>query len=182
MHGSTTRRPWHVTVLRDLQGSQSEPPCSSCAPPTPTTVCRNSSGASSTSSWRRSRPSCSPPRAASADGLVIGDGTKRNTTPQRGDESTFTLAADPLGSTGREVTPSSSQTFDQLDTANIPARQAVVCLDNNCHKARLGRAAPIGSGTRMRHEPAHVAHRQPEAVPEEQRVDFLQTFFEFPSL
>ena len=36
---------------------------SSCAPPTPTTGCRNSSRASSTSSSRRSRPSCCPPRA-----------------------------------------------------------------------------------------------------------------------
>ena len=35
------------------------------------------------------------PRAASAaGGLVIGDGTERNTTPQRGEESTFTPAAD----------------------------------------------------------------------------------------
>ena len=41
-------------------------PWSSYAPSTPTTGCRNSSGASGTSSPRRGRPSCSPPRAASA--------------------------------------------------------------------------------------------------------------------
>ena len=76
----------------------------------PTTGHRSSSGASSTSSSRRSRPSRSPPRAASAaDGLVIGDGTKRN----RHNE---------------ERSPHS--------------------LRHNCHKARLGRAAPTTARSR----------------------------------
>ena len=57
----------------------------------------------------------------------------------------------PLGSTAREVTPSTSQTLDQLDTANVPAQQVVMCLVNNCHKlAWVGHGAkPMGSGTRM---------------------------------
>ena len=56
----------------------------------------------------------------------------------------------PLGSTAMEVTPSTSQTFDQLDTAK-PVRQVVVCLVNNCHKARLGRAALATARSRWDH-------------------------------
>ena len=118
-------------------------PCSSCVPPTPTTSCRNSLGASSTSSSRRSRPSRSPHRAASAaDGLVFGDGTKGNTTPQR------------------------LQCLDSCHTSLASAEQ---------HRPRR-EADGIGhqNGELLRHEPAHVAYGQPEAVPEEpeeHRVD-----------
>ena len=130
-------------------------PCSSCVPPTPTTGCRNSSGASSTPSSRRRRPS-SPPRAASAaDGLVARDGTKGNTTPQRGEGPHSLQLQTPLGSDGREVTPSTSQIFDQLDTANVSARQVVarkMCV-NNCHKARLGRTAPTMARSRWDQAP-----------------------------
>ena len=153
-----------------------------------------SSGASSTSSSRRSRPSCSPPRPASAaDGLVVGDGTDRKHNATTEGKSPHSLpAADPeSGSNAREVTPSTSQTFDKLDTAYVPARQVMVCLDNNCHKARLGRAAPAtarsrwGQSTRMTNfcvtsQPTLLIV-EPETVSEEReerRVNLLHVVFE----
>ena len=64
-----------------------------------------------------------------------------------------------------------------------------MCIDR-CHNARLGRAAPprreadgIGhqNDELLSHVPTHVAHRQPEAEPEEQEeqgIDLLQVVSE----
>ena len=48
---------------------------------------------------RRCRPSCRPPhhhQGRPSDGLVIGHGTKGETAPHRGEESTFTPAGAPM--------------------------------------------------------------------------------------
>ena len=107
-----------VIVLRDVRGSQSEPlPLRLAA--------------------ARSRPSRSPPRAASAADGFVREMEKKETTPQR------TPAADPLVSNaGGKLRLPHPKPVTSSTPHTRPARQVVVCLVNNCHKDRLGRTAP----------------------------------------
>ena len=109
------------------------------------------------------------------------------TTPQRGEESTFTPAADPIvphceGSYAFHIpdllTSSTLQTCPLGKWWCVMSTTVTRLAWVDQHRPRR-EADRIGhqNDELLRHEPAHVAHRQPEAVPEEpeeQRVDLLQ--------
>ena len=143
-HGFHHRRPWHV------HKASLSWPCSSCAPPTPTTGCRNSSGTSSTSSLRRSRSSCFPPRAApAADGLVMGDGAKEaqtHTRRQRGCCSGCQYSRSGCTTVGpwdRHRPCRLCSSVSHKAPQREPGRSVFTSI------TRLAWAEPTGSGTRM---------------------------------
>ena len=128
---------------------------------------------------------------SSSDGLVIGDGAKVNTTPQRGEESTFTPAADPHWAALREKSlPPHPRPLTNSTLQTCPLRKRwCVLLTTVARVALVEQHRPRREDDRIGHqndellrrEPAHVADRQPEAVPEEpeeQRADVLQVVSE----
>ena len=110
----SVRPSWEICEGCEVHKASLSWPSSSCVPPTPTTGCRNSPGASSTSSWRRSRRACLPPRAASAAGgvamacvvCVAVRSTRHNGAPllvlRRHSASAFHPAHCPMGTTVRK--------------------------------------------------------------------------------
>ena len=165
---------------------------SSCAPPTPTTGCRNSSGASSSffvstgSLFLLSTSSCFCRRwtcdrrwdkrkhnATTRGGVHIHSGCRPRWAALRG--KLRLPHPKPLTSSTLQTSPLDKRWCVLLTTVT---RLAWV----EQHRPRR-EADGIGhqNDELLRHEPAHVAHRQPEAVPEEpeeQCVDLLQVVSE----
>ena len=151
-------------------------------------------------SWQcTSRPSRRPPHRGRrpADGLVIGIRQKGTQHHIERWESTFFLGAAPMGQhNASEVRPAIGCWYTSLlSVLSCPPWEGNVvrCVLTDDTKLAVQhrprredeRRVDEGIGHQndelLRHKPAHVAHRQPEAVPEkpeEQRIDVLQVVSE----